>query len=527
VSLELQCIGPGNERCHVTANDGVFALAAEHRYVLQGEPDEIAAARADLANVIETALPEALVLGFGNAVGVFRVAHVGILVVRSRKWGADHFESMLEDIARTSAALPFAVHGVGMFPYERTIGTDPDLLYHAFCYLRHALEPTAGRTDLGAAFEIILSTPHRTATSETVMVAAERLRTISASAVDALASANGQLLRVSAERIAPSLRGYIPANLPEQRTVFTLDTPENRFARATLELGLRIVQRMRLAAQNLNRNSAFGARLLKECEAMHQVLEAFARHRAWSEVSPLRAIPGNSTVLQRRRGYRDVYRHYQRLHATTRNLPLSEHAVRELIEGRDIALLYEVWCFFRVIDALEALLGRASEAVTTDASEFERSLGRSCSVRWSCGTRAVYNATFRRGGKAPFESTSVTLRPDIAIITADGAVHLLDAKFRLEHIPNPDEVDGRGRTKNDDLCKMHTYRDALPAVRTAFVLYPGTERLVFRSHESRGHGAVGAVPLRPDSSGSEDLTAHLRVLLSRERAAVGPSVSLP
>ena len=54
-------------------------------------------------------------------------------------------------------------------------------------------------------------------------------------------------------------------------------------------------------------------------------------------------------------------------------------------------------------------------------------------------------------------------------------LHVLDAKFRLSGslVGEPSEVEA----KVDDLHKMHTYRDAIPAVRSAWVMYPGT---VFR-----------------------------------------------
>jgi len=46
---------------------------------------------------------------------------------------------------------------------------------------------------------------------------------------------------------------------------------------------------------------------------------------------------------------------------------------------------------------------------------------------------------------------------------------------------------------------MHTYRDALPAVRSARVLYPGEKHREFRAlkPDTRDADGVGAIPLVP------------------------------
>ena len=47
-------------------------------------------------------------------------------------------------------------------------------------------------------------------------------------------------------------------------------------------------------------------------------------------------------------------------------------------------------------------------------------------------------------------------------------------------------TDGLAKATTDDLVKMHAYRDALPNVRAAVVLYPGAVS-VFRTLDKRKH----------------------------------------
>lgn len=121
-----------------------------------------------------------------------------------------------------------------------------------------------------------------------------------------------------------------------------------------------------------------------------------------------------------------------------------------------------------------------------------------------------YNLTFSSAQAGVRRSNSVQLRPDIVVRVRrpdDGAagdtMHVLDAKLRIERA-----ADAGTTFKWSDVAKMHAYRDALPAVRTAFVLYPGEEAERFEV-EGRAAGAVGAIPLVPGQDAAH-LRDHLR-----------------
>ena len=72
---------------------------------------------------------------------------------------------------------------------------------------------------------------------------------------------------------------------------------------------------------------------------------------------------------------------------------------------------------------------------------------------------------------------------------------------------------------------MHTYRDAISGLRTAFVVYPGSEFVFFerggnfriRPTDITSPDGIGALPLRP---ADQDPAASLRGLL---RGLITPS----
>ncbi len=134
----------------------------------------------------------------------------------------------------------------------------------------------------------------------------------------------------------------------------------------------------------------------------------------------------------------------------------------------------------------------------------------------SADIRVVYNENFP-GGRTGSASYSTTLRPDISLWIKDKC-YVFDAKYRLRSLMLPvddQDVTALERDERDastfrrgDLYKMHTYRDALRAVESAWVVYPGATFLFFGVQEGvrtsvedipRPIG-VGAIPYRPHES---------------------------
>jgi len=234
-------------------------------------------------------------------------------------------------------------------------------------------------------------------------------------------------------------------------------------------------------------------------------------------------LPASSPVLQHRRGYRDVYRHFAKLRLTTR-LPLTPELARDLLEAKDIAQLYEIWSYFALVREIEYLLGAPARAERPHVGPTELTMPHDLEVAWADGTRLLYNRTFARSAPTERWSYSVVLRPDIALYVPKGpnaGLHLLDAKFKVDTLDTlmPDTADAseerhaeerRGTFKRGDLYKMHTYRDAIPNAHSVWILYPGTETRFFDATKGTmsttlvtlpmKFEGVGAIPLLPDGA---------------------------
>ncbi|MCY0989458.1 DUF2357 domain-containing protein [Nannocystis sp. ILAH1] len=523
---------PDDPRTPLAYSDGPLRLQAELTYTVEGEPADLEAiADALPPDLTRRCTDRTLQLAFGNAVGRFDLPHLGAVDVFTGKLGEDDYTRMLEQLADELAELPLeagtAAHGM----FERD--EDPARLrYLAFLYLRLITSDQApARLQLVPALQVILHHPHRRLMREPLWVPLERTRHIDPGRLHQLVAARAGLARSPSNlALATTLRGHLPNYVEEAVPRTDLDVPENRFVRHVLDLAQDLVRTFRALARD--RPSHFRRRLEADCDQIARALAPIDRHPLWSELSPMARLPLDSTVLQRARGYKDIFRHYLRLRQSTR-LPLEPARAAELLELKDIATLYELWTYFTVARALRDILGPPSSSREFTRTEFSANAKWGFHLTWPHGHVLYYNVTFSRRSKR--YSYSVQLRPDITLELASGpnaGLHLFDAKFRLYRVDDPlaDDDPDQATFRRDDIHKMHTYRDALGA-RTVWILYPGT---VFKFYPTGREyplastpsklppvpGGVGSIPLIPAELLAPDLSATLLHLLGPTTTAV-------
>lgn len=499
------------------AEGGVRRVQAERRWLVQGESAQVQEVLMALHGVASKLTDELLELDFGNSVGWFHGGPLGPLDVCSGKWSEGDYRAMLAQITETAGALPFAASSAGSLPYEQTALDHQPILYHAFAWLRHLVgSPSRPSLELVGPLRSVLARPHRATAREGRVVPVGLARRVDPSALIGIAAGRWPMQRSTRLSLAPALRGLVPIEVEESVLAQDLDTQENRFVRAFLELCAGVVHRIRRIALSGER-TGLGRQTLASCDHIETVLRPFATHAMWAGVGRMTQFPSSSTVLQRRHDYRAVFTHYNHLRLGAR-VPVDAASAAAMLESKSIDTLYEAWTCFAFIAAARPVLGEPTEVRRTASNDLESRLEPELQARWASGASLHYNPPFTRNAPQGFRSYSRGFKPDLLFTVPAGPSvgrHVFDAKFKLRQTSWADAASPKATFKSEDLNKMHTYRDALDGVRSAWVLYPGTafgfyptEGPVARSANKLGAqiDGVGGVPLVPSQKPSE-LTA--------------------
>ncbi|RWA98297.1 DUF2357 domain-containing protein [Mesorhizobium sp.] len=303
--------------------------------------------------------------------------------------------------------------------------------------------------------------------------------------------------------------GYSPRQFPVIEARETADTAENRYVKFFLEELLLITQRL---AGGLARNGRTAS--VREVESWIFVVDEELSSGQWRQVGAFRSFPSNSQVLQKRRGYREILKFDLSLRMS---LELPWKRAGQLADGligdlRPVSELYEYWCFFLLRRSLTELAEAELPSdgslvdVTDDGLQVRLLRGKRSRVSYlyrrdsarTLKMNLFYNRVFQRptrGLSAWHGSYTARFDPDYSIeiiVEGDGLLHRhwlhFDAKYRLDSVDLEgvsvsegidDDLDADYEAelarvyRQDDLFKMHTYRDGILSSRGAYILFPG------------------------------------------------------
>jgi hypothetical protein len=474
--------------------------------------------------------------------GLTGTTDVDVLAVK-----LDHeteYRQMLTDISSFAAEAVlqgFAPSTLDLAPSE----LPAELLYLRFAMIAAYLQDPA----FEAAIARVTSQPHRTWVSE------QEIRPVGSPFP--AGAAFRRAVRAPGRRVqwagGSSQLASLPVVLTRDRTEANVDNSANQFVKFALErwraVALELSDVLSRASQKVESGPLRrGQQIAADVGAQ---LDEYLAHPLFREVSSLRRMPASDQVLLKRAGYREVLRTF----AMTESGPTVRIDRGDMTDvfaasQRNIATLYEMWCFLAVVDSLGRVCGedRTARAFTVagDGTSVTIQSGNKSKLTWSVrrGGRPLdvevfFNRTFagkddRQGSwsQAMRPDCSVRIRPEGStpsrVSTQELEVWLhFDAKYRVDNLlaqltsaPDSDELLGEptasGGAKRDDLLKMHAYRDAISRTAGAYVLYPGSEIMNIRRHPGFKEllPGLGAFPLRPSSDGLASSSQALDQFLS-------------
>ena len=336
---------------------------------------------------------------------------------------------------------------------------------------------------------------------------------------DALAFVSASLENELAEHRKESAHVY-----RQKEPVRTNDTLENRFLKFAIG---QIADRFEKLKRRIEQLKSVSDIMKENMDAVSADLKRLRRNPFFRTVGRFKGMSQENLTLQKATGYSQVYRTWNLLrHAYS----LNDGFYR--LQTKDIAVLYEIWCFIELSHMLKRQLHlQDCEVEHRNRMElnslFTWELGRgehSCILFWKDGTllaELAYNPKItaegsRKDGVMGLVIRTVSQKPDIVLRLVKNDLregmrltYLFDAKYRIGG------RDGRVDCPPDEtINQMHRYRDAIyykesssamlrKEVVGAYVLFPGSGELADVREagyfKSIGEVGIGAFPLRPDS----------------------------
>lgn len=312
------------------------------------------------------------------------------------------------------------------------------------------------------------------------------------------------------------------------------DTQENRFLKYALQ---QILQKYDALKKRIETIKNYSAEQKEQMDKMLQTLKHLGCHPFFRTVGKFKGFNQESLILQRATGYSQVYRTWNMLR---RAYSLNDGIYR--LQSKDIATLYEIWCFIEVSHIVRDQLG-----LTQQDLDHQNRMEMNGIFTWELGKGEHSKILFKKDNVELAElmynpkhtetdnditginnmvARTVPQKPDIVLQLTKNDLHqnmkmtyLFDAKYRI----SGKDSKGVDTPPDDAINQMHRYRDAIyykeyesaplkKEVIGGYILFPGdgntTDIEVSKFYKTIEEVNIGAFPLRPKDERNRELLEH-------------------
>ncbi len=307
-----------------------------------------------------------------------------------------------------------------------------------------------------------------------------------------------------------------------EQHILSNDTQENRFLKFALH---QISKRYEDLRQRIEAVKTASGTMKAAMLATSETLKRLQHHPFFRTIGRFKGISQESMVLQKATGYSQVYRTWNLLR---RAYSLNDGLYR--LQTKDIATLYEIWCFIEVSHIVKTQLHLDDKDV-----EHRNRMEINGIFSWELGKGEHSRILFRKDGvelaelvynpkNADKENDNVGMKdlvvptvpqkPDIVLQLTKNDLqqgmkmtYLFDAKYRIDG-----KDKGMDVPPEDAINQMHRYRDAIyykdydanalkKEVIGGYILFPGdgepNDVAVSKFYKTIKEVNIGAFPLRP------------------------------
>lgn len=368
--------------------------------------------------------------------------------------------------------------------------------------------------------------PHSSLVKTAVPVKTERARRVSRHAIDRA------MRRLNSGPWHPSAGASLPRRIQETVARTTFDTPENRYFKALLRETYRKIRTLARVDESGDEDadrdseSRFFASIRGELKGMQRQVEGLLRMPFLGQVADAALATPDSMVFHKH----PLYTRFDKL-CRLLNGGLSFAGNIVPVGVKDTALLYEYWCFLKIVSLLEERHDLEEQTVV----RFKRlrtvvalEKGQASAMRFTHKPtgrelRVIYNRMFN---KLP----TLAQKPDNVIqFATQDRLYIFDAKYRIQFDKDYLKKYERPGPMEEDINTMHRYRDAIViphpitmeyqrgVVIGAAVLFPHPNESDYQGHRfhmSIEQVEIGGIPMLPNSTSM--LRAKLNQLVELE-----------
>ncbi|MHB8170952.1 MAG: DUF2357 domain-containing protein [Thermincolia bacterium] len=313
------------------------------------------------------------------------------------------------------------------------------------------------------ALERIDRNPHHRLTRTTQVLPSEKIKRVDHHSLKWLEKNTHVLVPTPAGRgLNLGHNHYQPQKLQESKKILVYDTFENRFTKWVLH---KITQRLKVFRREYEQDCKDPDQvLINRLTRMERQLQRVKKYDFLQEAGNLHQVNNISLVLQMAPGYREVYKYFLML---MKGLSIQSDVFR--ISQKDIATLYEYWCFLK----LNAILKKKYRLTKTSLIKTtSRGLTINLEKTRAAGLHYLNPAN---GEKMELTfNTIFTKQPTIAqkpdtVLTLEKENsqtryrYIFDAKYRLNPAVDKDyrRKHSQPGPEENDINTMHRYRDAI------------------------------------------------------------------
>ncbi len=416
--------------------------------------------------------------------------------VRTKKLDYDiEYSDMIANLAEYTSGLMFSVNASLYQHHIQSEEASITTLYEYFMILEYLFRPQ----NLPSVCEYISRNLYKLLDNTTELVPTTHASNISAREIAELCCNPQQIIETTQKYSIYENNGhhYVPLMINESKYIDTIDTPENRFFKYFLEFIRDIICKL---------YSNSGENQIKDSlEKYYNTINSILSQRYFQDISRLEQIPLNSQVLQKKEGYREILKYYLLFEF---GLQISFDDLTDKFRGfeKEVNQVYEIWCYFQLIEIVDELTGWESDFETfVDKENWAISMSYIEELKYlkplkfddkEIKVTLMYKCPFKPSKtyeNGDFSIYSEKLDPDYTIkLEYNGTTKFIqfDAKYRLKD----------GTYIKEDIYKMHTYKDAINDTLGAYILYPGENKPKIHSEIDGDFGSVGAFSLKPGTT---------------------------